>query len=169
MKIHSFVNSLIGKLKSINYINNDYHITMSRAIQTYDELYYIKHQVSLKEYEMHKHVYSLGIVNIPKILAYDRDTKVMLMERVNHMNVSDFYGEKEADITPDLFKKIRTIIKTLYDNNIVYPDITGYNFIEFKNRIWIIDFEHSNFKPLLTDDFVVKFINGLDKWNPRFK
>jgi len=142
---------------------------MSLAIPTYNELYYIKHQVSLKEYEMHKHVHSLGIVNIPKILAYDRDTQVMLMERVNHMNVSDYYGEKATDITPDLFQKIRTIIKTLYDNNIVYPDITGYNFIEFNNRIWIIDFEHSNFKSLLTDDFVVKFINGLDKWNPRFK
>jgi tRNA A-37 threonylcarbamoyl transferase component Bud32 len=142
---------------------------MSAPIPTYDELYYIKHQVSLKEYEMHKHVHSLGIVNIPKILSYDRDTQVMLMERVNYMNVSDYYGEKATDITSELFQKIRKIIKTLYDNNIVYPDITGYNFIEYDNRIWIIDFEHSNFKPLLTDDFVVKFINGLDKWNPRFK
>ena len=142
---------------------------MSDPIPTYDELYYIKHQVSLKEYEMHKHVHSLGIVNIPKILSYDRDTQVMLMERVNYMNVSDYYGEKATDITSELFQKIRKIIKTLYDNNIVYPDITGYNFIEYDNRIWIIDFEHSNFKPLLTDDFVVKFINGLDKWNPRFK
>lgn len=142
---------------------------MSLGIPTYNELYYIKHNVSLKEYEMHKHVHSLGIVNIPKILAYDRDTQVMLMERVNYMNVSDYYGDKASDITPELFEKIRTIIKTLYDNNIVYPDITGYNFIEFNNRIWIIDFEHSNFKSLLTDDFVVKFINGAYKWNPRFK
>ena len=142
---------------------------MDNAKKTNNDLYYIKKDVSLKEYEMHKHVHLLGIVNTPKILAYDRDTKVMVMEKVNYMNVSDFYGEKETDITPDLFKKIRTIIKTLYDNNIVYPDITGYNFIEFETRIWIIDFEHSNFKPLLTDDFVVKFMNGLNKWNPRFK
>ena len=157
-------------MKSINYIINDYHTTtMSNAIPTYDELYFIKKNVSLKEYEMHKHVHSLGIVNIPKILAYDRDTQVMLMERVNYMNVSDYYGDKSSDITPELFEKIRNIIKTLYDNNIVYPDITGYNFIEFNNCIWIIDFEHSNFKSLLNDDFVIKFINGLDKWNPRFK
>ena len=87
---------------------------MSLAIPTYDEMYYIKHNVSLKEYEMHKHVQSLEIVNIPKILAYDRDTQVMLMERVNNMNVSDYYGEKATNITPDLFQKIRTIIKTLY-------------------------------------------------------
>jgi tRNA A-37 threonylcarbamoyl transferase component Bud32 len=137
--------------------------------KTYNDLYYIKKDVSLKEYEMHKHVHSLGIVNTPKILAYDRDTKVMIMEKVNYMNISDYYGEKETDISPELFKKIRQIIQTLYDNNIVYPDITGYNFIEFDKRIWIIDFEHSNFKPLLKDEFVVKFINGLNKWNPRFK
>ena len=137
--------------------------------KTYNDLYYIKKDVSLKEYEMHKHVHSLGIVNTPKILAYDRDTKVMIMEKVNYMNVSDYYGEKETDISPELFKKIRQIIQTLYDNNIVYPDITGYNFIEFDKRIWIIDFEHSNFKPLLQDNFVVKFINGLNKWNPCFK
>jgi tRNA A-37 threonylcarbamoyl transferase component Bud32 len=141
----------------------------ARNNKTYNDLYYIKKDVSLKEYEMHKHVHSLGIVNTPKILAYDRDTKVMIMEKVNYMNVSDYYGEKETDISPELFKKIRQIIQTLYDNNIVYPDITGYNFIEFDKRIWIIDFEHSNFKPLLKDEFVVKFINGLNKWNPRFK
>jgi len=141
----------------------------STAIPTYNDLYYVKHSVSVKEYEMHKHVHSLGIVNVPKILAYDRDTRIMLMERVNYMNVADYYGEKDADITPELFQKIRNIIKTLYDNNVVYPDITGYNFIEYKEKIWIIDFEHSNFKPLLQDDFVVQFINGTNKWNPQFK
>jgi len=143
--------------------------TATTTIPSYDELYYIKHQVSLKEYEMHKHVHSLGIVNVPKILAYDRDTQIMLMERVNYMNVSDYYGEKDTDTSPELFGRIRKIIKTLYDNNVVYPDITGYNFIEYDENIWIIDFEHSNFKSLLRDDFVVEFINGANKWNPRFK
>lgn len=143
---------------------------MPNAQQTpYEKQYYIKHNVSLKEYEMHKHVYSLGIVNTPEILAYDKDTKIMLMKRINHMNVADFYGDKDIDTSPELFQKIRDIIKTLYENNIVYPDITGYNFIEYNNEIWIIDFEHSNFKPLLKDDFVLEFINGANKWNPQFK
>ena len=131
--------------------------------------YYVKKEVSLKEYEMHKHIYLLGIVNVPKIIEYNVETKTMVMEKINYMNVSDYYGETEKNITPALFEKIRKIIKTLYDNNIVYPDITGYNFIEYGDKIWIIDFEHSNFKPLLKDDFVIKFINGLNKWNPRFK
>jgi len=133
-----------------------------------NDIYYVKTDVSLKEYEMHKHVYSLGIVNTPKIFAYDRDTKIMVMEKINNINVSDFYGDTESDITTELFKKIRKIIKTLYANNIVYPDITGYNFIEIDKSIWIIDFEHSNFKPLLKDEFVIRFINGLNEWNPRF-
>jgi len=149
--------------------NTAANATAKTAIPSYDELYYIKHQVGLKEYQMHKHVQSLGIVNVPKILAYDRDTQIMLMERVNYMNVADYYGEKDTDTSAELFGRIRQIIKTLYDNNVVYPDITGYNFIEHDGKVWIIDFEHSNFKPLLQDDFVVKFINGKNKWNPRFK
>jgi len=164
----------------LNILNDRYSQSIEQAstqptmstittVPSYNELYYIKHGVSVKEYEMHKHVHSLGIVNVPKILAYDRDTQVMLMERVNHMNVADYYGEKDRDTSPDLFKRIRVIIKTLYDNNVVYPDITGYNFIEYNEKIWIIDFEHSNFKPLLHDEFVVKFIQGTNKWNPRFK
>jgi tRNA A-37 threonylcarbamoyl transferase component Bud32 len=151
------------------YIRSKQAVMSNLAIPTYDELYYIKHSVTLKEYEMHKHIQSLGIVNTPKILAYDRDTRIMLMERINYMNISDYYGENDTDITPELFARIREIIKTLYDNNVVYPDITGYNFIEYNKKIWIIDFEHAKFKPLVQDDFVVKFINGENKWNPRFK
>ena len=75
-----------------------------------NDIYYVKTDVSLKEYEMHKHVYSLGIVNTPKIFAYDRDTKIMVMEKINNINVSDFYGDTETDITTELFKKIRKII-----------------------------------------------------------
>jgi len=136
-----------------------------------DQLYFIKRGVSLKEYEMHKHVSELGIVNTPQIIAYNRETNTMVMKRINHMCVSDYYGDKEKDISNELFSKIREIIKTLWDNNIVYPDITGYNFIEYDNKIWIIDFEHSNFKPLVKDTFVERFVTDskYKKWNPRFK
>ena len=136
-----------------------------------DQLYFIKRGVSLKEYEMHKHVSELGIVNTPKIIAYNRETNTMVMERINYMCVSDLYGETINNISDELFSKIREIIKTLWDNNIVYSDITGYNFIEYNNKIWIIDFEHSNFKPLVKDTFVERFISDskYKKWNPRFK
>ena len=68
------------------------------------------------------------------------------------------------------FDEIRTIIKALADNHIEYPDITGYNFIEYDKKIWIIDFEHSSiFKKTMKDPFVNKFIFGSNKWNPDFK
>ena len=134
--------------------------------------YYIKHNVLEHEYAMHKHIYHLGIVNTPKIIAYDRETKVMVMEKINFMNLSDFYGEDAKNISSELFAKIKAIIKTLYINNIVYPDITGYNFVEYDDKIWILDFEHADFRPHLHDAFVEQFIADKplkQKWNPQFK
>ena len=135
-----------------------------------DNQFYIKHNVSLHEYKMHKHVYDLHIVNIPEIINYDHDKKILTICKINNMNVSDMYGEKASKVDKCIFDEIRIIIKTLADNNIEYPDITGYNFIEYDNKIWIIDFEHSSiFTNKMEDSFVNKFINGLNKWNPRFK
>ena len=98
-----------------------------------EDVYYTKENVSLKEYKIHAYVYDLGIVNIPKIISYDKKTKQMKMVRVGTMNVSDFYGADAKDISEELFDKIRTVIQTLYDHNILYIDITGYNFIECGN------------------------------------
>jgi len=141
-----------------------------------DMQHFIKHNVSVKEYEMHKHISELGIVYAPKIIDYNRETNILVMEKINYMCVSDSYGENEEDISDDLFGKIKKIIKLLWDNNIVYPDITGYNFIEYDNKIWIIDFEHSDFKHSdfksdINDKYVEKFVsdNNYKFWNPRFK
>jgi tRNA A-37 threonylcarbamoyl transferase component Bud32 len=130
---------------------------------------YVKNNVSFHEYTMHMHVYNLQIVNIPKIIAYDYNAKVLVLEKINNMSISDFYGEEPSNVSPELFNKIRKIIQKLVDNNIEYPDITGYNFIEYNNKIWIIDFEHSKTIINKLNPFVEKFINGLNKWNPEFK
>jgi tRNA A-37 threonylcarbamoyl transferase component Bud32 len=92
------------------------------------------------------------------------------MENIPQMCVSDFYGEKADDISPKLFKRIRAIIRFLHDNHIIYPDITGYNFIECADKLWIIDFEHSDFKTNHRDAFVETFIANPDfnRWNPNF-
>ena len=37
-------------------------------------VYYTKENVSLKEYKIHAYVYDLGIVNIPKIVHYDKNS-----------------------------------------------------------------------------------------------
>ena len=52
-----------------------------------EEIYYTKENVSFNEYKIHKYVYNLDIVNIPKIKSYDKKTKQMKMVRVGTMNV----------------------------------------------------------------------------------
>jgi tRNA A-37 threonylcarbamoyl transferase component Bud32 len=133
-----------------------------------EKVYYTKENVSLKEYTIHKYVYDLGIVNIPKVVSYDKKTKQMKMIRVGIMNVSDFYGADAKDISEELFDKIRAVIQTLYDHNILYIDITGYNFIECGNKLWIIDFEHARYNAKRKNKFVEKFLAGANEWNPEF-
>ena len=127
---------------------------------------YTKYGVKQHEYDVHKYVYNLKLekVNVPKIISYDKQKEIMVMHKINALNLSDMFGEKSSDIDEYYFDEIRTIIKTLSDNGIEYPDITGYNFIEYDNKIWIIDFEHAHIR----DTFVDKFIQGRNKWNPRF-
>ena len=138
---------------------------------------YTKNNVSLNEYQLQEHVYNLNIVNVPKIINYDEDTKIMVMEKIENDNISNVYGELSDDITCEIFEEIRLIINKLYKNGIIYPDITGYNFIEYDNKIWIIDFEHAFYKNYNKDDkkkknyedFVIQFISNENNWNPEFK
>ena len=136
-----------------------------------NEQYYIKKDVTQHEVDMHQYIYDLQLPNIhvPKIVNYNKTTREMTLVKIDNMNISDWYGAAEKNITPQLFDDIRQIIKTLYDNNIVYPDITGYNFIEHDNKLWILDFEHSYFRKHKHTLFVQKFIKGMNKWNPNFK
>lgn len=132
---------------------------------------FIKQNVNKHEYDMHKYISQLNIINTPKIISYDNKNKTMTMEKINEDNISNIYGELSENIPTYIFDEIRNIINILYQNNISYPDITGYNFIEYDNKIWIIDFEHSYFtnSSKFTDDFITEFINGLNNWNPEFK
>ena len=136
------------------------------------DLYYIKKNVELHEYKMQKFVYNLGIVNVPKIIHYDKKTKVMAMNKIIGDNLSNIYGENEEDIDPEMFDRVREIIGTLARHNIEYPDITGYNFVlDSLGKLWIIDFEHSkyNMNYGTMDDFMKYFLEGNNEWNPEFK
>ena len=142
---------------------------MSKMSLTDEDAYYTKENVSLTEYKIHKYVYNLHIVNIPKIKSYNKETKQLKMVRVGTMSISDYYGESAENIDNDLFTKIRNMIQTLYDHDILYVDITGYNFIENDKKLWIIDFEHATYNyPRKTDEFVEKFLEGHNGWNPEF-
>jgi tRNA A-37 threonylcarbamoyl transferase component Bud32 len=130
---------------------------------------YIKYNVEYKEYAIQQHVYNLRIVNVPKI--YNYDNKELTMKKINNDCISNIYGENIENVPKKILSKIRNIIKKLYNNNIAYPDITGYNFMEDdKGKIWIIDFGHASLREeLSTDPFILNFINGLNEWNPEFR
>jgi tRNA A-37 threonylcarbamoyl transferase component Bud32 len=142
---------------------------MSSASLKDQDVYYVKENVSLCEYKIHKYVYNLKIVNVPKIKSYNKKTKQLKMVRVGTMSLSDYYGETEEHISEDLFDRIRNIIQTLYNHDILYIDITGYNFIENHDKLWIIDFEHATYNhPRKTNEFVERFLEGHNGWNPEF-
>jgi tRNA A-37 threonylcarbamoyl transferase component Bud32 len=138
---------------NINYLNND--------------KYYIKYNVEINEYKIHKYIYNLNIVNIPKIYYYDKKDKFMIMQKIANQCLSDEYGESSKNINKNLFNKIREIIKKLYLNNIEYPDITGYNFIEYNNKMWIIDFGDAKFNTNINNKFIIEFIKGKNEWNKK--
>ena len=142
---------------------------MSPAKLKDEDVYFTKENVSLCEYKIHKYVYNLKIVNVPKIKSYNKETRQLKMVRVGTMSISDYYGESAENIDDGLFTKIRNMIQTLYDHDILYVDITGYNFIENDKKLWIIDFEHATYNyPRKTDEFVEKFLEGHNGWNPEF-
>ena len=130
---------------------------------------YVKRNVTLHEYEMHKLIYELDIVNVPRPISYDASTSTLVMERIDNLDISNMYGDDINLVPSDIVDYIRMIIGTLLLNDIAYPDITGYNFIQKDGTVWIIDFEHAK---LITkssiEPFIVKFINGYNSWNPDF-
>ena len=134
---------------------------------------FTKYNVEENEYKMHQMIYNLNMIDVPKIYKYDRKTKIMVMEKIMNMNIADEYGEDAKNVPKKLFKIMQEIIKKLYYSGIEYPDITGYNFIFCNNKMYLIDFEHSNFFTNETmhqiDPFVIKFIKGACEWNPNYK
>jgi tRNA A-37 threonylcarbamoyl transferase component Bud32 len=92
----------------------------------------------------------------------------MTMQRIPQMCVSDMYGALSTDVPEHVFTKIREILTILYNHRVYYPDITGYNFIEYGGHVWIIDFGHAYISDKFKDSFVLEFLYGLNEWNPDF-
>ena len=120
---------------------------------------------------------STGILKgqTPAVHSYNAINNILVMQKIDEMCVSDMYGEHMSDVPKSLVDAIREIIKILYDNNIEYPDITGYNFIytedDKDDKLYIIDMEHAKFntKKDSYDPFILKFIKGdVIEWNERF-
>ena len=137
-------------------------------------LYFIKHNVEHHEFLMHHYIYHLKILNVPKIYEYDSIQKILVMESINGENLSHNWGENASDVPTELFQKVIDIVRTLVKHQILYPDLTGYNFVqdsETYGKIWIIDFEHSSFMKSkeINNIHLLNIYNGNQIWNPDFK
>ena len=140
---------------------------------------FVKRNVEDHEYLMHKHIYDLNIVNIPKIYDYNKITKTMIMEDLSQMNIADMYGDELLE-NDEMFSNIRNIIHILYEHGVIYVDITGYNFVETKKGLYILDCEHAykvcNPKKYLKEtvspnvNFLKEFLfENKNEFNPYFK
>ena len=155
---------------------------MKKPIQPYS---YIKENVLSREYRIYKYLDNLNLKFIPKLYEYDKEQQKLKTQKINGMSVADFYGDNFENTPTNVIEQIRNIVTDLYNIGIVYPDITGYNFIEDKNsKIWIVDFEHCFYiNPINSHskedaniedkedhlDFVNRFcFNNENSWNPYF-
>lgn len=133
-------------------------------------LCFVKYDVDPSEYKIHKDVYDLDIILTPKPILYDADKRILVLEHITGMSVSDLHGEGADLIAAELFERIRSMVRTLAERGIEYRDITGYNFMmDDDGRLWIIDFEHAARKEKITDDFVDQFLRGRNAWNEEFR
>ena len=130
---------------------------------------FVKQNVTSSEYKTHSILYNSHILNVPK--PYKFIESQLTMQMIPALSISDMYGENFSNVPVHIIDNIRDIIATLYINGIEYPDITGYNFIEYQDKIWIIDFGHASYNsnPQSYDPFIMKFINGHNDWNPNYK
>ena len=92
------------------------------------------------------------------------------MHKIETMCLADMYGDKETDLPNHLWAEIHTIVNTLYEEaGIEYIDITPYNFIEHKNKVYIIDFGDAYYKGTKPRNWFHKdFLNIPYGWNPDF-
>ncbi len=133
---------------------------------------YTKKNVDKNEYQLAHIARKILGINTPRIFSYNAKTEIMISKKIDRCCICDLYGEKDENTPPKIYDKIRVIVFKLLEADIIYPDITGYNFIEDKNGVvWIVDFGHAYIREpeQPVDSFVLDFLNGHNGWNPEFK
>tara|TARA_Y100000389_G_scaffold188243_1_gene210603 strand:- start:1730 stop:2230 length:501 start_codon:yes stop_codon:yes gene_type:complete len=136
---------------------------------------FVKNNTTENEYKLQKIAFDNNIPT-PRPLSWVNGT--FTMEKVNGMSVSDFYGDTttgmETIIKNGTMNKIRKIVNDLRKIEIMYPDITGYNFMinEDTGDIYVVDFGHAfkMTKGQQSDcEFIINFTKSLNEWNPNFR
>lgn len=132
---------------------------------------FTKFNVHDHEYAAYQYIYNLDIINMAKPIYYDPNQKILTTEYIDALNIADEYTDDPNCVPDNIFEMIVDVINTLYQHNIIYKDITGYNFIYHDEKIWLVDFEYVDFETN-TNDFVKSFIkwtpNHPKQWNPEF-
>jgi len=116
----------------------------------------------------------------PKIISYEikynsienKYIANITMENLEELCLADKYGENPETIPKLVWDQIRMILKILYyEEGIEYIDITGYNFIEKDNKVYIIDFGDAIYskKGNKINWFLREFLDGYNNFNPDFK
>lgn len=106
---------------------------------------------------------------ITRIARCKEDVRIF-MEDIEEEPLVAVYGDDPEDIPAWIWKEIREMVTTLYEEEgIEYVDITPYNFIEKDDRIYMIDFGDAKYKEGETDWFLTEFLEGENSWNPDYK
>jgi serine/threonine protein kinase len=138
-------------------------------------LVHVKRNVNPREVAMHDAAHAHGI-RVPLVLSYREEIRVLLMEKIlDGSTVADWYGEADESTPPEVYAQVRAVVRQMEGAGISYPDITGYNFImqcddpeeNDDKRIVLVDLEHSEFGP--PGEFMRRFLDGHDGWNPEYR
>ena len=96
-------------------------------------------QLIASKYGFAPKIYEYSVTHISNKNYYEGK---LVMEHLNEMCIADMYGDESKHIPSLIWVEMRNILKILYEKEgIEYIDITGYNCIEKKGKVYIIDFE----------------------------
>ena len=107
----------------------------------------------------------------PKIHKVEKfpDRYEVTMDKIDNMCLADMYSDDPKKIPQRIWTQIHAILTILYEREgIEYIDITGYNFIEQGNKVYIIDFGDARYKTGRINWFLKDFLSGQYEWNPDF-
>ena len=107
----------------------------------------------------------------PKIFIVTEYSNNLLitMENLGKNSLYEKYGDDPNNIPAWIWDSIRFMLRVLYqEEGIEYIDITPYNFIEAKGKIYVIDFGHAKYYDGTVNWFLDDFLKGHNGWNPDF-
>lgn len=128
----------------------------------------------LLEIELQKYV-SENYDFCPKILSVEHfeDKTNITMEKLQGLSLAEKYSDNPSDIPSFVWTQIHYIISSLfYNEGIEYIDISSYNFMIVKDKVYIIDFGHAywcNENKQIKNWFLKDFIEDeINEFNPDF-